>query len=97
MLSLAMNDRSHTFAGIFAHPFPNTHDVAASRVHDLATTILYLLENGDLSAERGQNHDIIRAEFGNVCLFVSTSQVLNSKGGDLLVYLGVMNDLADDK
>ena len=45
VFGLAMNDRSHTLARIFAHSLPNAHDVAASSVDDLATVILYLLQN----------------------------------------------------
>src|SRR5207248_1338735 len=45
VFGLAVNDRSHTLARIFTHPLPNAHDVAARGIDDLATVILYLLQN----------------------------------------------------
>ena len=37
VLSFAVNDRGGRFAGVFANSLPDTHDVAAGGVDDLAT------------------------------------------------------------
>ena len=92
-----MNDRSHALAGIFAHPFPNAHDVAASSVDDLAAAILYLLQNGQLGSERGHDDDVVGPQFGDVGLLVSAGQVLDAERRNLLVHFRVVNDFADDE
>src|SRR5438445_13322122 len=84
VFGLAVNDRRHTLAGIFADPFPNTHDVAASGIDNLAAVILYLLQNGQLRSEGGEDDNVVGLQFGDVGLFVSSSQVLDAKRGYLL-------------
>ena len=70
VLGFAVNDRSGGFARVFAHPFPNTHDVAASGVDDLAAALLDLLQGGKLGAERGHDDDVIRLQICDVGLLV---------------------------
>ena len=70
VLGLAVNDRGGGFARVFAHAFPDAHDVAASGVDDLAAAILDLLQNGKLGAERGHDDDVVGLQFGDVGLFV---------------------------
>ena len=70
VLGLAVNDRRGGFARVFAHPFPDAHDVAASRIDDLAAAILDLLQNRELGAERGHDDDVIRLQIRDVGLLV---------------------------
>ncbi len=79
VFGLAVNDRGYALAGIFADPFPNAHDVAASGINDLAATIFYLLQNGQLRSERGQDDNVVGLQFGDVGLFVSSGQVLDAE------------------
>src|SRR5437868_15464824 len=97
VFGLAVNDRRHTLAGIFADPFPNTHDVAASGIDNLASVILYLLQNGQLRSERGQDDNVVGLQFGNVSLFVSSGQALDAERGSFLVHFRVVNYLANDE
>ena len=97
MFGLAVNDRGHTLARIFAHPFPNTHHVATSGIDDLATLIFYLLQNRQLRSKRGQNNNVVGLQFGNVGLFVSAGQVFDPERRDLLVHFRVMNDFTNDE
>src|SRR5437764_15277127 len=97
VFGLAVNDRRHTLAGIFADPFPNTHDVAASGIDNLASVILYLLQNGQLRSERWQDDNVVGLQFGDVGLFVSSGQILDAERGYLLVHFRVVNDFADDE
>src|SRR5947207_10661904 len=97
VFGLAVNNRSHAFAGIFADPFPHAHDVAASGIDNLASAILYLLQNGQFRSERRQDDNVVGLQFGNVGLFVSSGQVLDAERGYLLVHLRVVNDFADNE
>jgi len=78
VLRLAVNDRRGRFAGIFAHPLPDTHHVAAGRIDDLAAAVLDLLLDGKLGAECRDDYHIVRAEFADVGLLVFAHQVLNA-------------------
>jgi hypothetical protein len=78
VLGLAVNDGSGRFAGVFADPFPNTHHVAAGRIHDLAAAFLDLLLDRKLRAEGGDNHDILRLQIGDVGFLVPAHQVLDA-------------------
>ena len=64
--------------GIFADPFPNAHDVAASGIDDLAAAIFDLLQNGKLGSESGQDDDVVGLQFGDVGLLVLSGQVLDA-------------------
>src|ERR1051326_2138789 len=97
MLGLAMNNRGHALAGIFAHPFPNAHDIAAGGVDNLAAVIPDLLQNGQLRAEGGEDNYVLRLQFGNVRLFIWTGQVFDSERRDLLVDFRIVNNLANDE
>ena len=76
--SLAVNDRRRRFARIFPDAFPNTHHVAAGRIHDLAAAIFDLLLNGQLGAERRHDHHVVRLQISDVRLLVFPHQVLDA-------------------
>src|SRR6185503_18165626 len=78
VLGLAVNDRGGGFAGVFAHSFPDAHDVAAGRVHDLAAAILDLLQNRKLGPEGGQNDNVIGLELRDIGLFVVAREILDA-------------------
>ena len=65
-------------AGVFADPFPDAHDVAASGIDDLAAAILDLLQDGQLGSERGQDDDVVGLQLGDVGLLVLSGQVLDA-------------------
>ena len=70
VLGLAVDDGSGGFARVFAHAFPDTHDVAAGGVDDLAAAFFDLLQGGKLGAEGGNDHDVVRLRSAmSACLF----------------------------
>ncbi len=77
VLGLAVDDRGGRFAGVFAHPFPDAHDVATSGVDDLAAAILDLLQNGKLRPERREDDDVVGLQLGDIGLLVRPGEVLD--------------------
>ena len=70
VLGFAVNDRRGGFARVFAHAFPDTHDVAAGGVDNLAADVLDLLQGRKLGAESGNDDDVIGLEVVDVGLLV---------------------------
>src|SRR5690606_16432187 len=80
-----------------AYPAPDFHDVAASGIHHVAAGFLDLLHEVRWSAESGDDDDIILGES-----VIFRAHVLPRQGNDphipqLAVYLGVVDDLADQE
>jgi hypothetical protein len=59
VVGLAVDDRSDPIVGVLAHPFPDTHDVAARGVDNLATPRLDPFVHRDLGTESGHNNHIL--------------------------------------
>ena len=58
VLGFAVDDAGDGFLGILAHAFPDTHHVAAGRVHQLAALFLELAAGGHFGAERRDDDGI---------------------------------------
>src|SRR5690606_35741059 len=97
MVPLAVDDRGDAVLGEAAYPAPDFHDVAASGIHHVAAGFLDLLHEVRGSAESGDDDDIILGES-----VIFRAHVLPRQGNDphipqLAVYLGVVDDLADQE
>ena len=79
MFRLAVNDRGGGFTGIFAHAFPDTHDVAAGGVHDLAAAFFNLLLDRQFRSKSRHNHDVFGTKIGDVRLLIFPHQVLDAQ------------------
>ena len=78
VLGFAVNDGSGRFARVFAHPLPDTHDVAAGGVDNLAAALLDLLQNRNLGPESRHDDHILRLQIGDVGLLVLPDQILDA-------------------
>ena len=71
VLGLAVNDRRGRFAGVFAHPFPDAHHVAAGGIDNLAAAVLDLLQDRQFGPERRHDDHVVRLQDRKcrACLF----------------------------
>ena len=97
VLSLPVNDRCHLFDCVLANTLPNTHDIAAGGVDDLATAFLDFLQGDQIGPESRNDHDIICVQLVDLGLAPIAEQIFYPHGSDLLVNQRVMNDLAKDE
>ena len=91
-----MDDARHRIIRVLTDPLPNAHHVATRGVHKHATPLLQLLHHCHLGAEGGNNHDVTLLQFLDVRVLFLARQKPNSHLAQLIVHLGVMDNLAQD-
>ena len=95
VLGFAMDDAGDVFLGILAHALPDAHHVAAGGVHHQAALGLQLFAGADLGAKRGDDHGIAGFQMHHFRLRGLGRDDLDAHVADLVVDLGVVNDLAE--
>ena len=93
----AVDDGGHVVLGVLPDALPDAHHVAAGGVDDLAADLLDAGQRGHIRAEGGHDDDIRRGEIVHRGLRVLADEVLDAEGANLLIDLGVVNDLAEDE
>ena len=58
VFGFAMNDGSSRFAGVFTHPLPDAHHVAAGGIDDLAAAVLDLLLDRQFGSKCRHDHHV---------------------------------------
>ena len=95
MGGLAVNDAGDLLGGVLPDALPDTHDVAASGVHDLAALGLDGVNGRHLCTKGGDDDDILGVEGGKLLLGGMGLKVANAHGGELRIDIGVVDDLAE--
>ena len=95
--SLAVDDRGHSLGGILADALPDTHDIAAGGINNLAAVGFHRVDHGDLGAERRHDHDIFGLEVVEVGVGGVGSERVDAQRLDLGVHIGVVDDFAEEK
>src|SRR6516162_11936225 len=97
VLCFTMDDGGHMLHGVLAHPFPNAHHVAASRVDNLAAPFLNFFQRVQVGAKSGYDDDIICSQFVDLGFASVAKEILDSHCRDLLIFFCVMKDLTENK
>ena len=77
VLRFAVNNGGHRLNGIFAHPFPNAHHVAACGINNLAAAILDLLLNRQFGSKCRHDDNVVGAEISDVRLLISAGEIFD--------------------
>src|SRR5437879_6964454 len=97
---LAVNQRGESVARVRLDAFPDVEHRPARRIHQHARDRAQSLEVPDRHAERRQDHYVVCADRAEVELTippVRPVQELHTHRGELLIDVGIMDDLADEK
>ena len=95
MSRLPVDDAGNLLGSVLAHPLPNTHDISTRGVHNLTSSRFDRFDGGKLRTEGGNDHDILSHELRDLRVVRVRGQIANAHGGELGVYLRVVNDLAE--
>ena len=93
VLGLAVDDGGDVGPGVLPHTFPDAHHVAARGIDDLAAALLDARKGGHVGPKGGDDDDVAFAKEVERGLAGGVHQVANAQGPDLLVDLGVVDDL----
>jgi hypothetical protein len=91
-----VNDARDFVLGVLPHALPDTHHVAAGRIHKLTTFGFKLLPHGNLSPEGGDDDDVTLPQILDVGVLLFAGQELDAHCADLVVHLRVVDDLAEN-
>ena len=92
-----MDNACNLLGSVLAHALPHAHNIAARGVHYLASTHLDGFHSGNLSAECGDDHDILSGKLLDLRIARMRWEVPDSHGGELGVYFRVVYDLAEER
>ena len=97
MSRLPMDDAGNLLGSVLAHPLPNTHDISTRGVDNLTSSRFDCLHRGNLRTEGGHDDHVLHHELRDLCVVRVSGKIANAHGGELGIYLWVVNDLAQQR
>src|SRR5687768_13512480 len=91
-----MNNARHGLSRILADTFPDAHDVSAGGIDKDAAFFLELRPRGDFSSKGRDDDNIATLEVFDIRVFLFSTEKADVHGANLIVDLGIVNDLSEN-